>query len=368
MLTPINTINTVFTYDNIKDTMYPVDQCIQFEKVEKKEYLEWLCCDDAFFHSVLLTISAVDDYVLQRPPAQITYHHLRRTLSLLNQRLSEKDAHLADSTVYIILTLALMAGVFGDYAAASTHIAGLQQIVRLRGGVKHLRLNPKLHFKLDRLDLSWALSTGQRPRFYTGHVSWDPYYTNPPVIVHPDAAPSPKFNHCFQDIRLATVFQDLRHLASLISHHSRNNTRLSGDVFQESISSIQFRLLRIKPSDDHETDECLRLGMLAFLSTTFRVPGRRVPYSYLTKQLRASCRRLEPHTPEMKELLVWLIVMGSISVLEPEEPWLRAKWNTLATPRMSWNDLSHVLEDVLWIGCIHDEPAITAFEKLNGCS
>lgn len=345
--------------------MYPVDQCIEFEKVEKREYLQWLCCDDAFFHSVLLTISAVDDYVLQRPPTDITHHHLRRTLSLLNQRLSEKDAHLVDSTVYIILTLALMAGVFGDYAAASTHIAGLQQIVRLRGGVKHLRLNSKLHFKLDRLDLSWALSTGQRPRFYTGPISWDAFYRNPPVIIHSDPPPTNKFTHCFRDRRLAIVFQDLRHLANLINHHSRNNTRLSGDTFQDAISSIQFRLLRIKPNLNNETDETLRLGMLAFLSTTFRVPGRRVPYAYLTKQMQASCKTLEPNTRELKELLTWLIIVGAISVLEPDEPWLRAKWKLAVDPEASWDDISQALQDVMWISCIHDESGIHAFQKLQ---
>ncbi|KAI8181834.1 hypothetical protein K4K51_001578 [Colletotrichum sp. SAR 10_75] len=93
---------------------------------------------------------------LERPSQEVlfrrklTQFHLRRTISLLNKSLSQKNSHENEVIFHVILTLAMIASLWGDFDSAAVHLSGLQQIVRLRGGLEYLHRFPKLHFKLDR--------------------------------------------------------------------------------------------------------------------------------------------------------------------------------------------------------------------------
>jgi len=128
---------------------FPLKVCIDFDE-RPSDYSHWFFQDVAFLHSVLLAICAIHDNVRDQPLARVTRFHLQRTLHLLNRKLAEQDGCRTDSTVYIFITLALMAGLFGDHAAAEKHMTGLRQIVRLRGGLEQLRRTPKLHFTIGR--------------------------------------------------------------------------------------------------------------------------------------------------------------------------------------------------------------------------
>jgi hypothetical protein len=129
----------------------PLSYCVDFPSIETSCF-EWLFRDSSFLNALLLTGSAMNDFGLcGRPqPGTKTYKYLHRTILLLNEKLGEQDAHTNDSTLYVVVTLALLGGVFGDWQAAIAHLAGLRRIVELRGGLKYLEQRPKLHFKLDR--------------------------------------------------------------------------------------------------------------------------------------------------------------------------------------------------------------------------
>jgi len=142
------TSHPVFTSGSSKNNI-PLKVCIDFDE-RPNDYFHWLFQDVAFLHSILLTICAIHDSVRAQPLARITRFHLQRTLHLLNRKLAERDGYRIDSTVHVVITLALMAGLFGDHAAAQSHMSGLRQIVRLRGGLEQLRRTPKLHFTIDR--------------------------------------------------------------------------------------------------------------------------------------------------------------------------------------------------------------------------
>jgi hypothetical protein len=136
-------------YNVARNITYPVDFCVNFD-LSRTIWFQWLSHNVAFLHSVLLATSAMHDFIMQRPPAKTTYFHLRKTIAFLNERLSDSAVSLRDSTVAVVLTLVELAGVLGDYAAVRAHIAGLQQMVRLRGGLEGFRDNTKLHIKIGR--------------------------------------------------------------------------------------------------------------------------------------------------------------------------------------------------------------------------
>ena len=62
---------------------------------------------------------------------------MQRTLNLLNARLSEDDG-CSDSSIYIIMILAMMAIVLREFMVGSVHMTSLRQIVQLRGGLGYL--------------------------------------------------------------------------------------------------------------------------------------------------------------------------------------------------------------------------------------
>jgi hypothetical protein len=77
------------------------------------------------------------------------WFHLHRTITILNRKLSEEDDYLKDSTLNVVLTLCITACALGDRSSLRAHLMGLQQIVKLRGGLDFLRKRPMLHFRIN---------------------------------------------------------------------------------------------------------------------------------------------------------------------------------------------------------------------------
>lgn len=80
--------------------------------------------------------------------------HLAEALGILRKRLdsvvdSDGDA-TSDSTVLIVVGLALASSALGDLETASQHVAGLQRMVHLRGGLAAFRGQTLLQSKICR--------------------------------------------------------------------------------------------------------------------------------------------------------------------------------------------------------------------------
>lgn len=167
------------------------------------------------------------------------------------------------------------------------------------------------------------------------------------------------------DLRLAIVVQDLKHLVDLINGHLDRGSLLSGLLFQDSLGSIQARLVQLQHHLKDTSDECLRLGMLAFISTTLRIPGAKFPYKYLAEKLRSACQTFALETPTDEHLLFWLLMVGSISVFEADEPWSLPLWLRLGASRLSWEDAQSRLQTTMWIDKLQGTLAQAALTKLS---
>jgi hypothetical protein len=172
------------------------------------------------------------------------------------------------------------------------------------------------------------------------------------------------------DARIATAFQDMQHLAVLTNEHYDREERLGGDIFQEVVGSTQLLLLNTGPFKKEDgLSESIRLGMLAFLSTLVSIPGKRVPYPYLERLFRAELERhyrgRGPDHGDGNVILLWLLMMGAMSVLSPDEPWLRDGWHSVSRNGQDWDVVRAQLRRMIWINNIHDEAGKEAFEKLK---
>lgn len=141
-------------------------------------------------------------------------------------------------------------------------------------------------------------------------------------------------------------------------------SRLDGAIFQEAMSSIQSRLLHLNEDLENTAEECLRLGMLAFMTTTFHLPGRRASYGNLADRFRYSCQKIALSL-KYNDLNLWLLMLGAISVFDVNELWLREWWCGISSPGILWEEARWRLQSVMWINCIHDDLGSKVFDQLT---
>lgn len=75
-----------------------------------------------------------------------------KTVRLLRERLLliNEQSRFSDSTVFVVLTLAMISHHIGEHEGAKHHLDGLRKIVDLRGGLDSFRYIPKLLIEILR--------------------------------------------------------------------------------------------------------------------------------------------------------------------------------------------------------------------------
>ena len=217
------------------------------------------------------------------------------------------------------------------------------------------------------LDLSLSLNTGERPHFFTNPVSWGPIFDGLPSVPANSGHSPPRrlqFVDSLRDRRLVVIFRDLQSFAGLINAATSSNRRLRDTDFQRFTCSIRYRLLQLQGMLDDTFSECFRLGMLAFLTTTFPIPGQKIRYPYLTSRFHQCCAAVEAATPHLQDLMLWLLTVGAISVYSVDEPWLRERWQ-VDVPDLIWPEARRRLQEIVWIDVIHDKPGRYVFEAMS---
>jgi hypothetical protein len=143
-----------FAYNFANQSLSPLERCVDFDCLESTSF-EWAFSDGAFLHSVLSTSYAINDFMTPHwdgKPGAKTLYHLRKSLSLLQAKMSDENVYQDESVLLVVMNLAILSAVYGDWPAAAAHYKGLHKIVELRGKFAYLKDRPKLHFKLDRYD------------------------------------------------------------------------------------------------------------------------------------------------------------------------------------------------------------------------
>ena len=262
---------------------------------------------------------------------------------------------------------------------------------------------------LNRLDLTYSLATGNTPLFINAgisspeSISWDPVFDLEPEPGD-SASDAEAFAAQIRDPRLATVFRDLRGVAEAANARVARGARVPGVPFRRTISAAQARLLLLRGGLTDVADECLRLGLLAFLSVamfqspaTYRGSLHALAYArdpsqdrgsvhhhqkqqqqhenaspavaggtrsrtslvagrhdesqdrrrmHIASQLRDVCRAVEPSDPHLRRLLFWVLTVAAMSVFDVgEEPWLVGKWAHVAG---EMETATHLLPSSSW--------------------
>ncbi|KDN61243.1 hypothetical protein CSUB01_11900 [Colletotrichum sublineola] len=342
-------------YGVIKEIMYPVEWCLRFDD-SKTSWFYWLLSDAAFLHSILFTVGMLHDSV-GGETSQRTSFHVWRTLNLLNRHISDKSLALADSTIATVVSMCMAYETFGQRASAAAHVRGLRRIVELRGGVESFRHNLQLQVKICR-DISWE-------------SAFTPILGDPPTrFKHDQHLSDIRLFIDSIDRRMSNVFQDLHDFSRLANFLVKTGRKIDPNVFQNLMTSIQYRLLYLEPIEQSSVSETFRLGMISYIATLFlKVQGAKITLTFLTDQLRSHCQKLhvsELSTTTVRLMFVWTLVVGAISVFEEcDDLWLLPK---LASLRDSlgptWPEAKASLKKVMWMELVHSPDGIKVFQKL----
>ncbi|RDW65101.1 hypothetical protein BP6252_10752 [Coleophoma cylindrospora] len=316
------------------------------------------------FRAILLLTSASNDLMLRRPLSNTTYRHLRRTLPILNSRLTKSDAHEHDIILYVVSILASIAILFGDYNAAKVHSAGLSEILRLRGGVGGVNSNPLMQLSIDRLNFSSLLITKLWTPIYNGGVWERPIF--PTRILEFYHSQNMVCIDGLVDSDLATVFHNLQYTTILINTHYHNQTPIDGSLLRHCLGFVHSNLIELESKLEHELSECILWGMMAFLAATFRFPDvHQQPYNkILADKLQHSYNSAKASGADLPMTIdIWLNLVCLIASDNICDPYRCAGWKGTATGGLSWNETRRYLKEVMWIDAFHDELGRKAFSE-----
>lgn len=164
------------------------------------------------------------------------------------------------------------------------------------------------------------------------------------------------------------MLQDFQHLALTVNHEVQKNSRYEAADLQRYLSSLQSRLMHLQgvgSVSNDQTQELVRLSLLAFLATTFKVPGRRVPYTWIAHEMQIIyAAAINGPVQIDRDLHIWILVIAAISVVPRDRTWLRQAWNSVLG-NIEWQQVKRRLMGVVWFECIHDIPGETAHHQLT---
>lgn len=141
--------------------MYPANWCVESDNFNLR-FFRWLFEAESYLQSILFSVSAFQDILSTGSAKSITTHnvainfsprtrlYLGKTMKLLQKQIQDCHMPLHDSTVAVVISLAMIADAVGDSTACKTHVEGLKQIVRIRGGLSSFRNNRHIQMKICR--------------------------------------------------------------------------------------------------------------------------------------------------------------------------------------------------------------------------
>jgi hypothetical protein len=157
------------------------------------------------------------------------------------------------------------------------------------------------------------------------------------------------------DYRVAAIFRNLQHLSRRVDDAASDQQAMPASNFHAGVMAAQYQLLELQDTLNDIISECIRVTLLACLSTTFQVFGSRIEYEHLTNRLRELCCAVEVSTDKQRDLMFWVLMSGTIALFDISETWLREKWRSHMLPLtlgQQWSDAKRLLKTFIWIdGC-----------------
>jgi hypothetical protein len=167
------------------------------------------------------------------------------------------------------------------------------------------------------------------------------------------------------DHELAQAWTIISDFCSVINFAVDSELRISTETFLDTMASVVYRLLYMH-FETGSKDEAIRLGLVAFLCSVFlQWKHLGMSYPHFTSMFR-SCLVGIASERVTSELMVWLLMVGSVSVFdESDDGWLKPllRVNISLCGIDDWNKMQELAKRFMWIGLVYDKPGKMVFES-----
>ncbi|VUC35243.1 unnamed protein product [Clonostachys rosea] len=330
---------------------------------------DWFFLDDAYAHSSMIFACAVFENVIQQGPSQLRMFHTSKAIRQVNTTLSDSTLFMRNSNIAAVICLAFASFVSHDYHATASHATGLRQIVLLRGGIENFKQVLQLLVGMSRIDLCLSLAVGRHviftsnplPRHEICEAECSGFYALvPPTLVYERS-----ISHLV-NLRVSAIFQRLQNFAFDLNNFTSGGKAVSEEDVYRCLISAQYELFELENQCQTALDECVRMSLLVMLASVFQVhKDLKVQYDFAASQLQEICLQVDLSIPDVRELMVWVLMMGALSVFNCDEAWLREKWRAvLQGVSPSWGEVRGRLQSYIWINQCHDGSGWFKFERM----
>lgn len=209
------------------------------------------------------------------------------------------------------------------------------------------------------IDLGWSLKTGYRSTFFNGDLSWDSCFDK---VIFGRTYSQPNISSTIAYMlrgnisqKLFTVFIDMRRFSLLVNTSVSSQNKLKQELFQETMISIQYRLLSLRyPLDAQFLDEAVRISLLAYQASIFLyIPGSSSRYEFLASQYQSIIHEMDDSTIEAANFKLWMLFVGAFVFYDATKQLLYSMIASLTTGS-SWTSVRSRLKDIMWIDVIHE--------------
>lgn len=391
---------------------YPYEVCLHVHTVERG-WFPYMISDICCIHSMMFGLRAFIDKPRQNGEnKRLAAFHYSQTLQHPQARIDafEKDTNgfvFDDSTIMVVINLAMAAEFEGDLTTVRTHVDGLLKMVSLRGGFRSLSMHNNLQVKvcryvlnigthstgdfdvfslcrLDsadlryRADIALALHQGTSPRLFQHDINWDCFIAGRGLIRCSHKSHDVQI-HAFVDEldpQLGNCWKDIHAFSCLSNMAYQTGGKFSPETYNEMMISILYRLMHLSFLDDG-MQRLVQTALLTYCSTVFLIRMYQAnPYGRLKDLFSTELFKFFQSTSRCVPQVVafWLLM---INHLVPNEDSCPTEWQTvwldetIALDREgTWAGASTMLKSVMWVDFVHDAQGRkvydAAIERLGG--
>lgn len=171
---------------------------------------------------------------------------------------------------------------------------------------------------------------------------------------------------------LATVFHHLQYTTLLFNKHYYQKTKVNGIFIHQCLGFVHSGLIAFEGRLS-KFSECLRLAMMVFLATTFRLPGlcQKTYCGDLPHKLQisyASAKASNPFLPKKIKLWITFLLLISTDKIREQhiyETCIYEAWKVTAARGLGWDETRRHLKQAMWIDSFHDDLGKGTFEVLK---
>ena len=232
------------------------------------------------------------------------------------------------------------------------------------GGAKDDGRYQKTNDPWSRCDISLALHTGAKTIFFSREECLESHFPYSDKMNLPGKPIS-----IFEDLddNIATSWGIMQRFCSLVNLAAEAGGKIPWEMLLSTMKSVVYRLLYVT-FDAGSVNEAVRLGLLV-LSTQILLQWKllKIKHAHLTASYRSCLDRLRSLNGISSRLVVWLLMIGAISVFEQHDdswlkPWLGANIRTYGI--ISWKEMQKILDSFIWVPLVQEKPGKEVFDSI----